>query len=396
MLTVVLYSWIRGLESELVRASAAFSTGHLKVTTRAYARESDQMPNDLALLGVDSLLQSLRHGHPGIRWTPRIRFGGLLDIPDSAGETRAQGPVIGLAVALFSPAGEERNVLNLHHALVKGRLPGQAGEILVSDRLAEHLKIGPGDTGTLIGSSMHGSLATANFTVAGTIRFGVSAMDRGAVIADIADMQQMLDMRDAAGEIVGFFPGEQYDQDAADLVASRFNRDDDGVDEYAPVMATLRDQAGLASTLDYAASATAVLIGVFVMVMSLVLWNAGLMGSLRRYGEIGLRLAMGEPKGQIYRAMLVEAFLIGLAGSVAGTALGLAVAYYLQFQGINVVAMMKGASLIMTDVLRARVTPVSYGIGFVPGILATFLGTAVAGIGIYQRQTAQLAKELEN
>jgi putative ABC transport system permease protein len=57
--------------------------------------------------------------------------------------------------------------------------------------------------------------------------------------------------------------------------------------------------------------------------------------------------------------------------------------------------MLKDASIIVTDVLRARVTTVSWVIGFVPGLAATFLGKAVSGIGIYNRQTSTLAKEFE-
>jgi putative ABC transport system permease protein len=57
--------------------------------------------------------------------------------------------------------------------------------------------------------------------------------------------------------------------------------------------------------------------------------------------------------------------------------------------------MLRNASIIVTDVLRARVTPGSYVIGFVPGLAATFLGKAVSGIGIYKRQTSRLAKEFE-
>jgi putative ABC transport system permease protein len=34
-------------------------------------------------------------------------------------------------------------------------------------------------------------------------------------------------------------------------------------------------------------------------------------------------------------------------------------------------------------------------IGFVPGLLATGLGTAISGMGVYKRQTAALMKELE-
>ena len=57
--------------------------------------------------------------------------------------------------------------------------------------------------------------------------------------------------------------------------------------------------------------------------------------------------------------------------------------------------MMQNASLMIADVIRAKVTPVSYVIGFCPGIIATFLGSAIAGLGIYRRKTSQLMKELE-
>jgi len=160
-------------------------------------------------------------------------------------------------------------------------------------------------------------------------------------------------------------------------------------------MLSLRDQAGLAQLLDMYNYFSSVAIFLFITVMSIVLWNAGLMGSLRRYGEIGVRLAIGESKGHIYRAMLMEALAIGFFGSIIGTGIGLALSYYLQYTGINISSMMKDASMMMSDVMRARVTPASYFIGFIPGLCATFIGTSISGIGIYRRQTSQLAKELE-
>jgi putative ABC transport system permease protein len=45
--------------------------------------------------------------------------------------------------------------------------------------------------------------------------------------------------------------------------------------------------------------------------------------------------------------------------------------------------------------MRAKVSPVSYGIGFIPGLAATFLGSSISGLGVYRRQTSQLMKELE-
>jgi putative ABC transport system permease protein len=51
--------------------------------------------------------------------------------------------------------------------------------------------------------------------------------------------------------------------------------------------------------------------------------------------------------------------------------------------------------MMLPNIVRARITPFTFVIGFLPGLLATFLGTAISGIGIYKRQTSELFKELE-
>ena len=274
-------------------------------------------------------------------------------------------------------------------------MPDRAGEILISDDLLHRLAIELGETATLISSTMYGSMAVVNFEVVGTVRFGISAMDRGAMLADISDIQRALDMHDAAGEILGFFGDQTYRNSETQEIVAAFNKRRQDGDEFSPVMVSLRDQNSLGDTLDMFKYYSGILITVFIAVMSMVLWNAGLMGSIRRYGEIGLRLAIGEDKGHVYRAMILESVVIGLVGSVAGTALGVGASYFLQVKGINVGSMMRDASMLMSDVIRARVTPISFIIGFIPGLVATLLGASIAGIGIYKRQTSQLTRELE-
>ena len=60
---------------------------------------------------------------------------------------------------------------------------------------------------------MYGSIATYNFTVVGTIRFGFAVMDRGAMIVDLTDIRNAMDMEDAAGEILGYMPNRIYDDE---------------------------------------------------------------------------------------------------------------------------------------------------------------------------------------
>lgn len=396
LLTVLIHCWISGVLGEMIDTSAAFATGHVKIMSRAYAENEGQIPNDLALSGVESLITELKQNYPDMIWVKRIRFGGLLDVPDSKGETRSQGPVMGLAVELFSDDSGEAKRLNIEKSLIKGQMPKKAGEVLISDIFASKLKVQPGDEATIMSSTMYGSMAMQNFTVVGTVSFGVMAMDRAAMIMDISDAQTVLDMNDSAGEILGYFENNVYfDQKARNLVAvfnNNYKQDDD---EFAPTMLRLGEQSGLDSMLEYISSFLGIFIIIFVSAMSIVLWNAALIGGLRRYGEVGLRLAIGENKGHVYSSMLLESVFIGLMGSVIGTIIGLGISYYLQTVGFDFSDRLQNVTMMIPSVFRAHITSQAYYIGFIPGLFSTVLGTALAGIGIYRRNTARLFKELE-
>lgn len=395
-LTVLLYSYMNGVSSDLIRTTAHFQTGHVRIMTRAYAQEANQTPNDLSFIGIDALIRGLHEKWPDMQWMPRIKFGGILDIPDEKGDTKKQGPVSGMAVDLLSGNSRELAFLKVKDAILQGRLPDRPGEILIADDFAKKLNILPGDTATLLSSTMYGSMSITNFTISGTVRFGIAAMDRGAIIADITDIQYALDMQDAAGEILGFFRDDVYNDDQAVLMARAFNGEyEKGDDPFSPRMGTLPKESGLEDYIDIIDSASIFILVIFVTAMSIVLWNAGLMGSLRRYGEIGVRLAIGENKGHVYWTLIMESVMAGVIGSAIGTAAGLGAAYWMQIYGLDVGFMLKNSSMMISNTLRAHVTPGSFFIGFIPGILATVLGSAIAGIGIFKRQTSQLFKELE-
>lgn len=396
LITVLGHTWFKGALGGMVQTSANFQTGYVKIMSRAYAKLADEIPNDLALVGVDSLQEKLNQSYPGWQFTPRIRFGGLVDIPDKNGETRSQGPVMGLAVDLLNPKSGEMSRLNIRESLVRGHLPENPDEILMADELAQKLEVEPGEVATLISSTMTGSMAFYNFTIAGTVNFGIQAMDKGSILADLQGVQRALDMEDAAGEIVGYKNDENYRDELAQSLTNEFNAQfASSQDEYAPTMITLADQNGMRFMLDVSDNFGTILVSIFILVMSLVLWNSGLMGSLRRYGEIGVRLAIGESRGHIYRSLIMESVMVGIMGSIIGTVIGLALSFWIQMHGINIGSMMKGSSIMMDNVLRTQVTLGAYYIGFIPGVMATLIGTAFAGIGIYKRQTASLFKELE-
>ena len=456
--TLVIFGigFMEGAMNNFLQSTAVISSGHVKVVTKAYKKESNQLPNDLALFDTENIIQTLSDMYPDYFWTPRITFGGLLDVPDENGETKEQAPVFALGIDFFSEKSRQVEIWELEKCLISGRLPKDRDDALVSTKLAKQLGIGSGSSITLIGSTMDNAFTTYNFNVVGTFNLYKGQTDRQMMLVDISGARQALDMEDAASEILGYHNSLYYHDEEAVTIRKYFNitysdsiaqvlRNEESKDIlsymngwneintieksklpqqrsnalfdnqmydnseewgelsvedpsiYTPTMVALRDDSQLATMVDFSNVALGVMAGIFLVIVMIVLWNMGLMNGLRRYGEIGLRLAIGESKGQVYRSMVNEAVLIGFVGTLIGTIFGISLTYYVQEFGIDYSEAINQLSttMVMPNVFYAKVTPELYYIGFIPGVLATVLGTMLAGLAIYKREMSQLFKELE-
>ncbi len=398
--TLVIFSigFLKGTMNSLLLDTAVILTGHEKVVTRAYHEESQLMPNDLALLEVDQLVDDLNQNYPEFFWSPRITFAGLLDVPDENGETKTQGPVLAVGIDFFSDGSREIELWELERLMVSGRLPENRDDALISSKLADQLNVKAGESVTFIGSTMDNAFSTYNFNIAGTFNLRKGQTDKQMMLVDLSGARAALDMENAASAIFGFIHSLYYDDEAAVVLRDEYNEThSDSLDIFSPFMLALRDGNQMGAMVDISGATIAIMGGIFLVVGMVVLWNMGLMHGLRRYGEVGLRLALGESKGQVYRSMISEAVIIGLAGTVIGTGIGLALTYYVQENGIDYTKGMEALSMsiVMPNVFYAQVTPDLLYIGFVPGVLATVLGTMLAGLAIYKREMAQLFKELE-
>ncbi|MBB3699297.1 FtsX-like permease family protein [Flammeovirga yaeyamensis] len=393
-LSVFFVGYMQGMIGDMVDQNARFSTGHMKVMSREYVKNIAQRPLDLALLDADDLIADLQNDYPEVDWVKRINFGGILDVPDEEGQTKTQGMAGGIALDLSSNSSDEKR-MKLGENLVEGTLPNGPYQMILGDGLAHRMKVKLGDKITYFGSTMDGAMSFQNFTLVGTVSFGTSVLDDRTFIVDIKDAEQILDMVDAAQEILGFLPNDVYDDDKINEIKESFNaKMSSDTDEYAPEMLALRDQGGMSYILDFAGVIAGFFTTLFVVAMSIVLWNTGLLGGLRRYTEFGIRIAMGESKKAIYKSLLVEALIIGVIGSVIGTVLGVILTYYLQEVGIDISDMVGQGSMLVSNVIRAKVVPQQLWIGFIPGVAATLLGALLSGRGIFKRQTSQLFNEL--
>ena len=391
--------FLNGIYNSLFFNTALVNSGHIKVVTHAYNLEYQLLPNDLALLESDKLINDLEERYQDYMWTRRITFAGLLDVPDSNGETLMQSPVFGLGIDFLSNNSKQFKVWGIDDKITKGEIFSNKNEILLSERLAERLNVNPGNIVTFIGSTMDGAFSTYNFLVSGIFNLNLGPIDKDMMIVDIKGAEIALDMDNASSEILGYEKNLFFDDKETVFMRNEYNiQFSDTTDVYRPFMLALRDSNQMSTIVDFSNVIMFIIMALFLIVVTLVLWNMGIMNGLRRYGEIGMRLAIGETKSHVFKSMIVESLMIGFLGSLFGTMIGISITSYLERVGLDyskAIDSLNSSNFAMPNVFYPQVTSELFYIGFIPGILATVFGTMLAGRAIYSREMAQLFKELE-
>ena len=326
-----------------------------------------------------------------------------MDVPDEKGETRSQTPVIGMALDLLSSDSLELNRLDLAGSITHGRLPDKQGEVLVGYQLAETLKLKLNEPVTLIGRTFDGGLATDNYIVVGFVRFGIFAMDKKMLLIDLADAQETFYLDDMVTDWLGYLPADvsflDYDEYRFKLESSLKSliktRPSGWAEDDVPIVVSIQDQRNIRSHTEMFLVVRKYIIGVFLFLMVVVLWNAGILNGVHRYGEMGIRLAMGETHSRLILSLICESLAIGIIGSVVGCVLGGTCTYILQEVGLNMGDAFAKSGLMLSDVVRARLSIGGFVRGIVPGITASVLGTLISALSIYKRSEANLFRELE-
>lgn len=403
-LLIFLLGWMEGIFNGMLEITAKLDTGQLRFVNKPFYEEEHLNPLDRSLAAQNQTLKWLREkGDPRIQWAPRIRWGAIMDVPDEKGETRSQTPAIGMAVQMLDKNSPERERLGLKKSLIAGEIPSRSMEMLMGYKLAEALELKLGDTVTLLGQNFDGGMATDNYKVVGFLRFGTASMDKKMALIDLADAQRTFYMEDMVTDLLGFFPRninyKNYDRFKAEIVsqlaAFKNNPPREWASDDEPILLSVLDQRNLRDLAGKFELIKKIIVGVFTFIMVLVLWNAGLLNGVHRYGEMGLLLALGETHGKLMILMALEALMIGVIGSAAGCLIGGGIVYYLQEVGVDMGALFEQTGMMISDVMRAQFSYQAFLFAVIPGIAASVLGNLIANLAIYQRSEANLFRELE-
>ena len=403
-LVITLVGFMEGVFMGMIDMTANLDAGHLRLVNKPFYDEEHLRPLDRSLAAQSETLNWLKKNSPEkTRWSPRIRWGALLDVPDKNGNTVSQTPIVGMALDLKDKKSLELKRLRLEESLIDGKIPEQDKEMLMGDQLAKTLNIELNQAVTLLGQSFDGGLVMDNYRVVGLVKFGVSAMDKKMVLIDLADAQDSFYMEDMITDWLGFLPA-QYSLGDYEAIKKNMTQPLSKLIEMPPkswaeddqaILLTIRDQQNIGAIADKFNIIKGFVVGIFTFLMMLVLWNAGILNGIHRYGEMGLRLAFGESHWRVIFNTGIEGLFVGVLGTLAGCIFGGVFAWFLQEVGINMGDSFAQSGLMINDVVRARLTTGAFIQGVIPGVFASVAGNLIASIAIFKRTESNLFRELE-
>lgn len=199
--------------------------------------------------------------------------------------------------------------------------------VLVGEGLARSLDAKPGDQIVLLVSAGNGSPNAIEVKLAGTFATISKEYDDNAVRLPIVLARKLMRVEGATAWVVQLNQTEQTKRSVEQLRASLPGKEfqiipwSDLADFYNKTVVLFSKQVSVVKFI----------IGVIIV---LTISNTQMMSVLERTSEIGTSLAIGQRRRFILRLFLVEGLLIGLAGGIAGLALGYILASLISAIGI--------------------------------------------------------------
>ena len=313
---IFLIAFYNGMIRQRIRSAIDREVSHLQIH---HPRFSDDHDLRYHLGDAYGILDVLRNDPGVLVAAPRIVAHGM--VSTAAGSA-------GAVINGVDPALEAR-LTRLDAKVAEGAYftAGGRQEVIVGQRLARRLRLTLHRKLVLTVSDRQGGLASAAFRVTGIYRTPNTPYDEANLFIRIPDAAALCSMADSVNELAVLLQRDE----AADSLSTHLSADFPQWEvkawkDLAPEMQVLVATTG---------GMLYVFMGVILLSLGFGIVNTMLMAVLERTREIGMLLALGMARGRVFGMVLIETFLLVMAGCPAGIVAALATVALTSRKGID-------------------------------------------------------------
>ena len=312
-LAILLNSLKEGVLIKMQENVVSFYTGAIQVHQNGYW---DEQSLDNSMEHDDSLLLQLKN-HPDIN--------GIITRLESFALAASNKYTKGCLVVGVEPENEP-SITSLDEKVVAGSYITTDGEgVLLSEGLADYLKLGVGDTLVLIGQGYHGVNAAGKFNIKGILHFASPDLNKSMVYMPIKLAQQLFDAENRITALVLDIDNVN-DADRLETELALTLSDTYEVMGWKTLMPELNQ------VLEGERAENVIFLFVLYMLIAFGIFGTVLMMTMERQYEFGVLVAIGMRRLKLSSVVIIENIIISFLGALVGTLLSIpAVAYFYNF-----------------------------------------------------------------
>lgn len=224
---------------------------------------------------------------------------------------------------------EENKLTNLQNKLIKGAYfeALKKNEILISERLRKKLRLDIRKRTVLTFQDLEGNLTSSAFRVVGIYKTGNTAVDDATVFIPISSIDSLVGIKGTFNEIAILLNSNSFlDSSKKDFQSQFSNMEVKNWMEISP-------ELGL--VVSFGTQMVIVIMSIILLALTFGIVNTMLMSVLERTYEIGMLLALGMNKFKVFAMIVLETFILILAGCPSGILLAFVTIGITQHFGIR-------------------------------------------------------------
>ena len=310
--------FIQDLFLQLREFTIHSQTGHIQIYKQGYYQFGTQAPNKYIISQPKAIVDKLARHEEVDDVMSRLRFSGLIN------NGKADHAIIGEGV---EPAKELK--LGTYIELVAGRQLQSEDRfgVVIGEGVAQVQQLSVGDRVTVLLNTKEGALNNLDFEVVGIFRTFSKEFDGRAVRISLEAAQELLSTTGVNSIVLSLKSSESTDE-VFRRIAPELEKDGYELKAWHQ----LNDF--YSKTVDLYDRQFGVLRLIILGMVLLGVANSVNMSVMERIGEFGTMMALGNPRRDVFKLVLVENALLGVIGSAIGLLLGIAVAFLISAIGI--------------------------------------------------------------
>lgn len=218
---------------------------------------------------------------------------------------------------------KESLVTSLNEKLNAGSyLEADDKAVLVTEGLANYLKLGVNDTLVLIGQGYHGVSAAGKYPIKGLIKFGSPELNKGLVYLPLKESQWLFGAENKITALVL----QLNNIDRSKEVAQQLT---DGISSQYEVMNWQALMPEMDQMIQGEEAENVIFQIVLYMLIAFGIFGTILMMTIERQYEFGVLVAIGMRKAKLAWLVVMENIFLSVLGALAGIVISLPIVYYL-------------------------------------------------------------------